>query len=470
MQVISSWRKFRTVAGTFTFRLALIYVGLFSLSVVTLFAFIYTFANTYLETQVRESIKAQYYLLLSEHNRGGTVGVQKRIQELMKSDNDKSEVYLLTDRDDVILGGNLNEWPTQATEEGKFEKEGTWLRFAVEDARSVEKGIGVRALAMPLSRTRMLLVGQTLSGIAKVEQTITQTFWASLLVTLLMALVGAIVITRSVMTRINTINRSAFAIMHGNLSARIPFRREGDEFDNLSSNLNQMLDKIEMLMQSIGQFANNIAHDLRSPLNRIISRLDSALGTLSESDPARPILEKNIRDMEELVGTFNSILKISELEAHADIRQFEPCELSGLLANVVDLYEPYASEKNIRIRWDFPHPLIVEGEKRLLTQAFANLLDNAIKFSSSGGEILVKGTTSPPEIIIADQGPGIPAAYRDKVFEKFFRLELSRHSKGNGLGLSMVAAIARIHGTIIKLEDNQPGLRVRLIFPHSLKM
>lgn len=469
MRVISSWHKLRALLGTFTFRLALIYVGLFSFSVVMLFGFIYTFANSYLENQVRETIKAQYYLLSGEYLRTGTGGVQKRILELIKSDNDKSEVYLLVDKDYAVLSGNLNEWPLNAAVEGKFEKDGKWIRFAIEDNRSIEKGIAVRALAVPISKSRQLLVGQTLGGIAKVEQTIVQTFWASLLVTLLMALLGAVVITRSVITRINTINRSAFAIMHGNLSARIPFRREGDEFDNLSANLNQMLDKIEMLMQSIGQFANNIAHDLRSPLSRIISRLDSGLGALKENDPARPLLEKNIRDMEEMVGTFNSILKISELEAHTDIRQFEPCELSEILANVVDLYEPYASEKNIRLTWDFPSPIVVEGEKRLLTQAFANLIDNAIKFSQGGSEILVRGQANPPQIIIADQGTGIPEIYRDKVFEKFFRLELSRHSKGNGLGLSMVAAIARIHGMIIKLEDNEPGLRVRMFFPHNLK-
>lgn len=268
------------------------------------------------------------------------------------------------------------------------------------------------------------------------------------------------------MNRINVINRSAYNIMHGELSTRIPFTQGGDEFDDLSSNLNNMLDRIEKLLKSLGQFANNIAHDLRSPLNRIINRLDAGLRKIGEENPARDLLEKNITDMHELIGTFNSILKISELEANTGFRDFQPCDLQKIIENMVEFYEPYAAEKDITIIDSVKGNITINGEKNLLTQAFTNILDNAIKFTPKGGKIDIysKQEEDKTDVIIADNGVGIPADYMDKVFEKFFRLEQSRHTKGNGLGLSLVDAIAGIHNAEVILSDNNPGLRVCLRF------
>jgi len=458
--------KLSRTIKTFTFRLALVYVGLFSLSVIILFAFIYTFAMRYVETQVMDAIRIQYSYLLNDYKESGSSGMENRIKELIAEDDEGNKIYLLVNREYEKLAGNLNEWPKDAKKEGTFEKEGEWLRFHIEGTRSSPQGIEVKALAIPLSKWRSVLIGQTMFDNEKIERTIIQTFWASLLLTLLMAFFGAIVMTRSVMGRLGVINRSAHTIMHGNISTRVPFTRGGDEFDELSSNLNQMLDKIEMLLLSLSQFANNIAHDLRSPLNRIINRLDAGLRTIEPANPAHRLLEKNIREMEELVATFNSILKISELDANPDFQNFEPCDLQQLLNNLVEFYEPYASEKNITLTNSIDESLTIKGEKNLLTQAFANLIDNAIKFTPEGGAIALSHSKNEDhfDIVIADTGPGVPEAYRDKIFEKFFRLEQSRNTKGNGLGLSLVAAIARIHNAQILLEDNNPGLKVRIRF------
>lgn len=459
------------IIKTFTFRLALVYVGLFSLSVILLFAFIYTFEMNHLEAQVSDSIRMQYNYLVDEYKQTGSSGVEARIEEMIANDEDGNEVYLLVNNKYEKLAGNLNTWPMGAPREAPFEKEGTWVRFHIEGPRNAsgdlaDKGIEVRAIMIPLSKWRYLLVGQSLQANQRIEQTIVQAFWASLMLTLFMAFIGAIIMTRSVMRRINVINRSAHSIMHGNLSVRIPFTRGGDEFDELSSNLNEMLDKIETLMQSISQFANNIAHDLRSPLNRIINRLDAGLRQVEDDNPARKLLEKNIHDMQELIGTFNSILKISELEASSEFRTFEPCDLHKIIANMVEFYEPYAAEKHIVMSSAIGATLVIEGEKNLLTQAFANLIDNALKFTPPGGAITISDevTEAHTDLVIADNGPGIPQEFRDKVFEKFFRLEQSRNTRGNGLGLSLVAAIARIHNAVIMLEDNEPGLRVRIRF------
>lgn len=461
--------KLARIVKTFTFRLALVYVGLFSFSVILLFAFIYTYEMNRLQTQVVDYMRLQYTYLLDEYKQNGSVGVEARIKELIADDSDGNEIYLLVNQKYEKLAGNLNEWPAAAERESPFEKEGHWVRFHIEGAHSSPKGIEVKAIMIPLSKWRYLLVGQSMQSNERIEQTIVQTFWASLIFTLMMAFIGAIIMTRSVMRRINVINRSAYTIMHGNLSVRIPFTKGGDEFDELSSNLNAMLDKIEMLLGSLSQFANNIAHDLRSPLNRIINRLDAGLRTIEDENPAKKLLEKNISDMQELVSTFNSILKISELEANTEFRSFEACDLHKIIGNLVEFYEPYAAEKGSRIESDIHGKLVIFGEKNLLTQAFANLLDNALKFTPQNGVVRISAITGKDhtDIVITDNGPGIPQEYRNKVFEKFFRLEQSRNTKGNGLGLSLVAAIARIHNADISLNDGHPGLSVNVSFPQA---
>jgi signal transduction histidine kinase len=458
--------KLARTVKTFTFRLALVYVGLFSLSVIILFAFIYTFAMKYIADQVEDSIRGQYFYLLNEYRDRGSEGLEDSIKQLIANDPEGTEIYLIVNKDYEKLAGNLNEWPMNATRLSRFEKEGEWVKFFIVDSRGKPSGIEVSAITMPLSKWRYLLVGQSTQNKQKMEQTIAQTFWASLLLTFVMAFIGALIMTRSVIGRLSIINRSADRIMRGNLSVRIPFTKGGDEFDELSSNLNRMLDTTQNLLESLSQFANNIAHDLRSPLNRIISRLDAGMRGMQPSNPSYMLLEQNIRDLEELVATFNSILKISELEANTEFRQFEPCDLRKILSGIVEFYEPYAAEKNIHLHCEFPERAIINGEKNLLSQAFANLIDNALKFTPMRGVISITCTelSDAIDVSIADSGEGIPKEYHHKIFEKFFRMEQSRHTKGNGLGLSMVAAVARIHDATIILDDNNPGLKITLRF------
>ena len=305
---------------TFTFRLTLVYMGLFGVSVVILFSFIYTFAMNYMQGQVNDTIKMRYNYLQAEYHDSGTKGLEAKIGELIAGDDEGAEIYLLLNKEGEKIAGNLNEMPAIAASGEGIDKTGIWVDFKIEATRSEENNVGVRAFVYPLSKWRTLLVGRSTKAIERIQQTILQTFWASFFVTIFIALGGAVVMTRSVMHRINIINRSAHTIMHGNLSTRIPFTEGGDEFDELSSNLNQMLDKIEGLLASLGQFASNIAHYLRSPLNRIINRLEAGMRKLDNKNPARNLLGKNIHDMQELIGTFNSILKISELEANKDFR------------------------------------------------------------------------------------------------------------------------------------------------------
>lgn len=460
--------RLQRVLHTFTFRLGLIYVGLFGCSAIVLFAFIYTFAMNYLAQQVSDSLRQQYNSLVKEYREGGSYNVEERIKEFIATDDEGTAIYLLVNREYEKLAGNLNEWPENAEVDGAFEKDGQWVRFHIAAMRGdAEEGIEVKAITMPLSPYRNLLVGQSLQNVDKIEQTIVQTFWASLVLTLCMASIGALVMTRSVMRRLSVINRSAKTIMGGHLSVRVPVTPGGDEFDELSANLNLMLDRIEALLKSLSEFAGNIAHDLRSPLNRIINRLDAGLRGIEKGNPAHSLLEKNIHEMQELVATFNAILKISELETGAEAPPFERCDLGGILNSLVELYEPYAAEKHIMLSGDTGDAPAVYGERHLLTQAFANLVDNAIKFTPEGGKVMIACHRADglAEIVIADSGPGIPPEYREKVFEKFFRLEQSRSARGNGLGLSLVAAVMRMHNASLALADNRPGLKVIILMP-----
>lgn len=454
---------------TFTFRLALVYVGLFGLSVVVLFGFIYSYAMNYLEEQITDSIRTQYNYLIDEYRVNGTSGVEVRIKEMMATDDDGTSIYMFINQKSEKLAGNMVEWPQDAQAQSAFEKDGQWVKFYIDDAHGSPQGIEVRAIIKPLSKWRTLLIGQTLQPVTQMEYLIARTFWASLFLTVAIAFAGAMVMTRSVITRLSVINRSASSIMHGNLSVRIPFVQGGDEFDELSVNLNRMLDRIESLLKSLSEFSTNIAHDLRSPLNRVINRMEAGLRSADPSNPDYQRMENNIHDLQGLVATFNSILKISELEANTEFRPFESCDLCKIVANLVEFYEPYAAAKNIHLRSQAAGQAMVYGEKNLLAQAFVNLLDNAIKFTPEGGQIEINCDVFErfAEITVADSGTGIPEEFREKVFEKFFRMEQSRNTKGNGLGLSLVAAVARIHGAIVTLEDNHPGLKVIFRIPLS---
>jgi signal transduction histidine kinase len=456
----------RRLLQSFTFRLALVYVGLFSLSVILLFFFIYSFATRYVEQQTIETIENRFARIHEEYKNNGSEGAEQLIANLIKSDEEGSEIYILLNKDGERIAGNLEAWPKYGVTEEKYGTKGEWIHFAIEGTRNYPQSIGVKALTYPLSKWRQLLVGQSLLAQQKMKQIILQTFWASLLVTVAMAFIGALVITRSVGKRVHVINRSAYSIMHGNLSARIPRTYVNDAFDTLSANLNDMLDKIETLLKSLSDFSHNIAHDLRTPLGRIIARTEAGLRGMKETSAARRLLEKNVDDMEGLIATFNSILKISELEANADTQSFNECDVSTLMEHLVEFYEPLASEKKLTLHAYISPAITLNAEPNLLSQALANLIDNAIKFSPEKGSVEVGAEKQGTQVKlwVSDSGTGIPAAYHDKEFEKFFRMEESRSASGNGLGLSMVAAVARIHRARITLQDNAPGLRAELIF------
>jgi signal transduction histidine kinase len=266
---------------------------------------------------------------------------------------------------------------------------------------------------------------------------------------------------------VESISRTCRQIMSGDLTKRVPMAKRHDELSELSSSINQMLDQIERLMHGMQQVSDNIAHDLRTPLTRLRSRLESMLRHLK--DPGeREIIESALEDAESLLSTFASLLRIARAEAGVQ-GNFIDIDLHAIAQDVADLYGPLAEEKGLSFVTHLEEGLTTKGDPNLVAQALANVVDNAIKYTPEGS-VTVALTTQDnrPVFVVADTGPGVPDEYKGKVLERLFRMEQSRTSAGSGLGLSLVAAVARSHGMDLKLEDNTPGLRVTLRFPNTV--
>jgi signal transduction histidine kinase len=282
--------------------------------------------------------------------------------------------------------------------------------------------------------------------------------------------VAAVLVTRRTVGRIEEINATSRAIMLSGLDRRIPLRGSHDEWDRVAENLNQMLDRIETLMGEVKQVSDNVAHDLRTPLTRMRGRLEKAYHHERDSDADAALIGDTIADLDAVLGMFASITRISEIETRARRSAFRPLNLAEIAGEVVELYDAAAEQVATRLSLDGDREVAVTGDRDLLFDAIANLVDNAIKHGRPGGHVAVtcRNAGSGATIAIADDGPGIATDQHDHVFKRFYRLEQSRYTPGNGLGLSLVAAVSRLHGAEIALQDNAPGLTVQLSFPVAL--
>jgi len=303
-------------------------------------------------------------------------------------------------------------------------------------------------------------VGRDISEAEAYRDRIRTTLLWSGLVALAIGVLGGMVMSRNMLRRVEQVNRTAERVMAGDLSDRVPRAGTNDEFDQLAANLNSMLDQIERLMTAMREVTDNVAHDLKTPLARLRARLELALLGPQDGTAQSEAIRAAIEEADRLLATFNALLSIAEAEAGAGRSRFERLDLAAIVGAAVELYEPLAEERGIALRFDSTPGTIIEGDRHLLSQAVANLLDNAFKYGG-GGEIAVGvGRRGGHALItVADCGPGIPEADRESVFGRFVRLEPSRSTPGNGLGLSLVRAVARRHGGTVTLAENRPGAR-----------
>lgn len=443
-----------------TLRLSILHMAAFGLSVLVLLGFIYTSTAGFMERQTDETINAEIQGLAEQYSQLGLTGLIRVIKSRVAKDKAGSSVYLLTDWKFNPLAGNLPEWP-------KFKDTGSgWFDATLEDTENFEpRRVRMRYFLLP--GNFHLVVGRDVSERIKVERLIMDALGWGLGLTVVLGGLGGLLTSRWMLKRIDVINKASREIMHGELTRRIPTRGAGDEFDRLAENLNAMLDQISRLMDGVRQVSNNIAHDLRGPLNRIRSGLEMSLARIRTPEEYRTVLEQTIAEIDGLLMTFNALLTIAQAESGARRQDFTDTDLTGLAEDVAELYEPLAEEKDLAFHLSLAPGVIVPGNRHLLSQALANLLDNAVKYTPSGGSITVTlaAPATGPELTVADTGPGIPAEHRNLVLERFTRLESSRNTPGSGLGLSLVAAAAGLHQAELRLEDNGPGLRVTMAFP-----
>ena len=443
-------------------RLAALYFALFAASVLTLLVFIYFSTADFAQRQTEATLDAEARGLAEQYQERGLAGLVALIDGRSAAHRSTDRgLYLITDPMLHTLAGNLTQWP-QATP-----LRPGWVEFPVEESRDgVAQQHRALASVFVLPGGYRLLVGRDLRDVAVFRARIVNTLAWSALLTLALGIVGSVFMTRHMLRRIETVNRTSERIIHGDLSQRVPVSGSGDEFDQLAANLNAMLDQIERLMNGVRQVTDNIAHDLRTPLARIRARLEVTL--LQKPDAARyaEALRDTIAEADRLLVTFNALLSIGEAEAGSRREAWSAVDLAEITRSVADLYEPVADENGLRLIVEIADRLPVRGDRHLLSQAIANLLDNALKYTPQGEVALrarARGDTARVEV--EDHGPGIPADRREAVFDRFVRLEGSRSTPGNGLGLSLVRAVAKLHAGACWLEDNEPGLRAVLTVP-----
>lgn len=446
-----------------TFRLALIYMTIFSTSVLLLLVFIYWSTAGYMLRQTEETIEAEITGLAERYNLDGLPGLKRVISDRLSRQTNNVSLYLLADGQYNPILGNLRSWPQgQQSEQG-------WLSFRIDTVSPYDGDHQALSRVFQLRGNYRLLVGRDTHDLEETQALIRDALFWGLLITLVLALVGGTVMSRAMMRRIETINATCQKIMGGELSRRIPHAGGEDDLDKLVDTLNQMLDRIEELMHGVKQVTNNIAHDLRTPLTRLRRRLDMLRESGSPPEQNQELLDQAIAEADGLLATFKALLRISEVETGSRRSGFRAVDMTALLRDLVELYAPLSEEQGQSFHYVTSSANPVAGDRDLLFQAFANLIDNAIKYTPPGGRIKLEVVEHPDclQVMVSDSGVGIPAESRANVFERFFRLEGSRSTPGNGLGLSLVAAIINLHYGQIELDDNVPGLKVTVTLPRT---
>lgn len=452
--------KARELLHSSTFRLAILYMALFAGSVLLLLGFIYWSTVAFMAQQIDTTIEADIQGLSEQYRVRGLEGLVETIDARVERDPDSSSVFLLTSPTYTPLAGNLSAWPNEPPNED------SWLSFDFKDPRADGRVFQARAKPFVLRNGLRLLVGRDTRELKATEQLIVRALLWGIAITLVMALAGGVAMSRRSLSRIEQINQISREIMAGDLARRIPAGGHEDDFDQLAANLNAMLDEIQRLMEGIRHVSDNVAHDLRTPLTRLRNRLEGLRTELQDNGASLDAVERSLADTDQLLATFSALLRIARIEAGGQPLRFAPIDLGALLTDAMELYEAVAEQQGLVMHLDLEECPPVMGDRDLLFQAVANLLDNAIKYTPDGGEIRLglKCAGTSIELTVSDNGPGIPANEHDKVLQRFYRLEHSRSSPGSGLGLSLVAAVAQRHRAALQLDDNVPGLRATLQF------
>ena len=445
-----------------TFRLTLAYLALFSLSAALILAIVYVASMRFMERQARDTVEDEVAWLHEQYMGSGLDRLLAIVDERAAAEPNRRAIFLLVDRYNRFLAGNLGGWPAGVIDGESFMQFGVQV---LDDGRRVPKEHLALAKVVRLDGGARLLVGRDVQDNVQARQTMGASILIGVAVMVVLGLVGGVIMSRWMLVRLDRVNRATTRIMAGDLSQRIATGEAGDEFDELAHNLNAMLERIERLLIGMRQVTEDIAHDLRTPLTRMRSRIEVALLGAPTSEEARGLLEGTLIDAERLIDTFNALLAIARAEAGAQHGDWERLDLSDLARDVVDLYEPLAEENGIALHFVAGSGATVLGHRQLVAQAIANITDNAVKYTPAGGTVTIATSGRPiPSVTVTDTGPGIPEDFRERAKQRFVRLDAQRSTPGSGLGLSLVEAVAKLHDAKLELGDNRPGLKVTLLF------
>jgi signal transduction histidine kinase len=446
-------RLLRTTAVRLAIKAVLLYGFLLAAVLTALYWAASSGFDEQLERQLEQDINGLARLLTRDHRER----LNSELQRLQQQDR----IVLLVSAEGDKLAGNLRQWPQEAAIELDGKTRGLWIEEDVIPPELYDDDAYWPVVALGLNDGKRLLLAQ------QVEQSedlleLSEFLIEAMGIALVFAVFIAVVLGRQILGRMDVISTTAGEIMNGNLAQRIPLSGKQDEFDTLADRLNAMLERIQQLIKGIREVTDNVAHDLRSPLTRLRNHMEITLLEPRSPDEYQQVLRQSIEEIESLITTFNALLSIAQAEAGNNRVQWTQVDLKQLAMDLMDLYTPLTEAKAQTLGVINGDDAIILGNRDLLTQSLGNLLENAIKFTPNGGNIRlqIKVSKNQVEVIVADSGPGIPEAEKSRVLEKFVRLDSSRHTPGNGLGLSLVAAVASLHKAELILKDGDPGLQV----------
>lgn len=458
---------------TTTFKLTLVYLTVFALFAMALLGYFAFNTRRLITEQITDTVNAEITGLSEQYRLGGIRRLALTVDARARRPG--SSLYLVTTFNGDTLAGNVTDLPPGVLDRDDWIETPYRRLDETEGATHPDHHALVRVFQLPGGFR--LLVGRDLEERQRLYDIVADAGRWSIALVIVLGLAGGLFVTRRVLRRVDAMTATSRSIMAGDLGERLPVDGTGDELDRLAENLNLMLERIEALMHGLKEVSDNIAHDLKTPLTRLRNRTEEALRTAKTEAEYRAALEGTIEESDGLIRTFNALLMIARAEsgqARENMAEFDAAELAR---DIGELYEPLAEEKGIALSVEADVPATLKGNRDLVTQALANLVDNAIKYCVSPErpadgappKIVVSASTEGERVLltVADNGPGIPEADRGRALERFVRLEQSRSLPGSGLGLSLAAAVARLHDGELTLADNAPGLKSIIALPRT---
>jgi signal transduction histidine kinase len=435
---------------TSTFRLAAIFAVTFSVAAALLFGFIYWQTALFETGRIDAFIVKNAELVAAEPRPSMEQAVSSRIL----GDLHRISFAALFDPSGKPISGNLESLPDGLPADGRAHEV---QAVTMLDGQIVTEP--VRAVARRLDDGSVLVIGRNIDELQKLRGLVLRALGLGVVPAFLLALSAGAFVSRRAQDRVKAVHRAAERIMQGDLRERLPTLQTRDDFDRLARSVNHMLDEIHRLLESVKASGDDIAHDLRTPLARLRARLERARNNGASLDVLQNTIDSAIEDLDQTLALVTTLLRIAEIDSGRRRSAFDDVDLALLVADVIDNYEPLAEDAAVDLIAETTDGLVIRADPGLMLEAIANLVQNAIKFTPAGGRIVVSVVETPagPMVSVADTGPGIPEDERDRVFDRFYRGDKSRSVPGSGLGLSLVASIAKLHGFKIVLRDGNPG-------------